>query len=152
MMALSELVSFHAVCRTDKGNAHQYRINTGHYLVSNAIIPALDGEELFWNDVGKVVRKKTLPRPIAAIAIESPMRKTEFAPTTKVEMVLLFATGRHRLRAWPTLPAMALAVLERHGLNIDPVLMDINSMSREEHAPIWRKVEREGILLFGKIP
>lgn len=150
MLALEELMSISVVQMTPSGNAHLFQLNPGHYFVTKAIKPMFEAEVLFWADLGKTVRRKVTPRPVAAIATGAPVR-TETLLDGKIELVIIFSTGRNRIRAYPSLEGLKQAVFERHALTIDPVLIDVNSMYREENNALWRRIEREGIQLFGKL-
>jgi hypothetical protein len=151
MMALESLTDMSAVHRDPSGNAYWYQLNNNHYLVAKMLKQAFEAEELFWVDFGKTVRRKVQPRPIAAVAT-GPLTRDESLSEGRIDLVMVFSTGRNRIRAYPALAILAEAIHERYGLEVEPTLLDVNTMDRSENDALWRRVEREGILLFGTLP
>lgn len=151
MMALDSLAAVYAVHGEAVGNARLYQLNPNNYFINKAIRPAFEAEDLFWTDFRKTVRRHIHPRPIAAI-VTGPLARDEDAINTRVQLTLLFSTGRNRIRAFSSLDALHDAVSSRYAVTIDPVLLDVNNMDADKHEPLWRRVEREGILLFGTLP
>lgn len=151
MMALEELLAIFAVTCEPAGKAHLYQLNRTNYFVSKALRPAFEAEDMFWTDFRKTVRRLVHPRPLAAI-VTGPLARDESAVNTRVQLTLLFATGRNRIRAFSSMAALNEAVNSRYAVSIDPVLLDVNTMDEDKHEPLWRRVEREGILLFGTLP
>jgi DNA-binding transcriptional ArsR family regulator len=151
MLALDALTDARAVYREDSGRAHFYTLNRNHYLVSRALRPAFDAEERFWEDLAKLVRRMVRPRPLAAVAT-GPLARDETDYGGRLLLTMLFSTGRGRIRAMGSLTALAEALRDRYALVLESSLLDTNTMDREEYIPLWRRVEREGILLFGTLP
>ena len=44
------------------------------------------------------------------------------------------------------------ALWDRHAVNLEYELLDVRNMDNEENTALWKRVEREGILLFGSLP
>jgi hypothetical protein len=65
---------------------------------------------------------------------------------------MLFSSGRNRLRSLGSIRSLADAIRDRYGMVLEHQLLDMNTMDRKEYIPLWRRVEREGILLFGTLP
>lgn len=151
MMALEDLVACAVVDRALAGNAHLYTLNTSHYLFARTLKPGFEAEDLFWDDVRKAVRRVVVPRPLAAVAT-GPLSRDESLPTGRIELTMIFATRRHRIRAFQTMDKLSDVVWQRYGAEVDPILLDVVSMNREAYETLWRRIEREGILLFGTIP
>ena len=151
MTALEALVEISAVQRDATSSAYWYELNHTNYLVSKPIKQAFEAEDLFWNDFGKTVRRNIQPRPIAAVAT-GPLARDETLSEGRVDLVMVFPTGRSRLRAFPALEGLAEAIHHRYGIEVEPNLLDVNTMDRSENDALWRRVEREGILLFGTLP
>jgi hypothetical protein len=151
MLALEALRELCAVHLELAGNRHHYTLNRDNYFVAKAIRPAFDAEDLFWADFTKTVRRHVRPRPLAAVAT-GPLARDENALNTKIQLTLLFATGRNRIRAFRGMDALTDEVYQRYAVLVDPVLLDINNMDEEKNDTLWRRVEREGILLFGSLP
>jgi hypothetical protein len=151
MMALEVLVEHSAVSLEQVGNAHRYLLNRNHYFVSKALKPAFEAEDLFWTDVTRTIRRVVSPRPIAAVAT-GPLARDEASVNTKIQLTLLFSTGRNRIRAFGCMENLIGEVQNRYAVTVDPLLLDINNMDEEKNDTLWRRVEREGILLFGNLP
>jgi hypothetical protein len=151
MMALDYLVEQAAVLFTEQTNAHQYALNRNHYFVMKALKPAFEAEDLFWTDFRKAVRRHVHPYPIAAVAT-GPLARDEYSLNLKIELTMLFATGRHRIRAFSCMDALAEAVWMRYAASVEPVLLDLNTMDQDKYDTLWRRVAREGVLLFGSLP
>jgi len=151
MLALETLVEARAVHREESGRAHFYTLNHNHYLVAKGLKPAFDAEDLFWDDLRKTVRRVVRPRPVAAVAT-GPLARDETGYGGRLILTMLFSTGRNRIRSLATIEALAKTIRDRYALILEHHLLDINTMDREEYVPLWRRVEREGILLFGTLP
>lgn len=151
MVALDSLVESGAVEREETGRSYLHSLNHDHYLVSRALRPAFEAEELFWDDLGKTVRHIVRPRPIAAVAT-GPLTREETEYGGRLFLTMLFSTGRNRIRSLATIRNLSDTVRNRYALTMEHTLLDLNTMDREEFAPVWRRVEREGILLFGTLP
>ncbi len=151
MLALEALTEIHAVHREDAGRAYHYTLNKTHYLVSKAMKPAFEAEELFWDDLSKTIRRAVRPRPMAAIAT-GPLAREETDYGGRLTLTMVFETGRERLKALLTMEKLTETIRDRHALIIEHHLLDPHTMDQEEYAPLWRRVEREGILLFGTLP
>jgi len=151
MLALEALVEARAVHREQNGNSHLYTLNQDSYLVAKALRPAFEAEELFWDDVAKTVRRIVKPRPLAAIAT-GPLAREETEYGGRMTLTMLFSTGRNRIKSLATIPTLAETIRDRYALVLEHYLLDMNTMDREEYEPLWRRVEREGILLFGTLP
>ena len=151
MMALEALQSLFAVTCDVTGHAHQYSLNRSHYFVAKALKPAFEAEDVFWTDFRKTIRRLVLPRPIAAV-VTGPLARDDDALNTRVQLTMIFSTGRNRIRAFGCMEALNEAVTMRYAVSIDPVLLDVNNMDEDRNDALWRRVEREGILLFGTLP
>lgn len=151
MLALENLELAAVVTRTPAGRAHHFDLNKTHYLFRKALKPAFEAEVLFWDDLRKTVRRFVQPRPTAAVAT-GPMARDERLPNGKVELMLLFTTGRNRVRAFNCMDTLSEEVWNRYAVNLDPVLLDPHSANLETYQPLWRRIEREGILLYGTLP
>ena len=68
MLALDELETLR-VLRVDRlARGHAYLLNEENYFVLKALRPALESEVYFWEDLGKTIRRRVHPRPVAAVA------------------------------------------------------------------------------------
>lgn len=150
MLALESLTDIFAVIADESAHTHQYSLNIENYFVAKGLKPAFEAEDLFWADFRKTVRRVVRPRPIAAV-VTGPLARDESALSTRIQLTLLFATGRNRIRAFSCMEALNEAVTKRYAVSIDPVLLDINNMDEDKNDALWRRVEREGILLFGTL-
>lgn len=151
MLALAALVDARAVFWESAGRSHLYTLNRDHYLASKALKPAFEAEELLWIDVARTIRRIVKPRPIAAVAT-GPLAREETDYGGRLMLTMLFSSGRNRLRSLASIRALADAIRDRYGMVLEHQLLDINTMDRKEYIPLWRRVEREGILLFGTLP
>lgn len=151
MLALEHLVQMGVVNREIAGRAHQYTLNESSYLVAKALKPAFDAEVLFWDDLQRLIRRTVHPRPQAAVAT-GPLARGEAEYGGRLMLMMLFASSRERMRALAVMPRLATRVRERYAMALEHHLLDDNTMEREEYAPLWHRVEREGILLFGTLP
>ena len=151
MAALEGLVEARAVFRVEAGRAYLFSVNHDNYLVSRAMKAAFEAEESFWLDLAKVVRRVVRPRPLAAVAT-GPLARDETDYGGRLLLTMLFSTGRNRIRAMSSIGVLAETVRDRYAMILEPSLLDTNTMDRQEYSPLWRRVEREGILLFGTLP
>lgn len=151
MLALEELVAISAVQGAVNRASHQYTLNTDNYFVSKALLPAFAVEDAFWTDFRKLVRRMTVPRPLAVVAT-GPLARDEIPANWRIPLVMVFKTGRQRIRAFRGMAALQTATLRRYAITIEPMLLDENTMHDPQYDPLWRRVEREGILLFGQLP
>lgn len=151
MQALESLVGLSAVHVDEQTHAHWFTLNRNNYFVAKALKQAFETEDLFWDDFRKTVRRVVLPRPLAAIAT-GPLARDESAINTKIELTLIFRTGRNRIRAFSSIEQLNQALWDRYAVTVDAVLLDTNIMNQDKYDTLWRRVAREGILLFGAIP
>ncbi len=151
MVALESLVEIFAVSFTVSGNAHLYELNRTHYFVAEALKPAFEAEDQFWTDFRKFVRRRVMPRPVAAVATGA-LARDDGSLNTRIQLTLLFSTARNRIRAFSCMEALQEAVVQRYAVTVDPVLLDVKNMDEDKYDALWRRVEREGILLFGTLP
>jgi len=151
MCALEILVEARAVHREKNGRSHLYTINHNNYFVDKVMETAFEAEELLWDDLRKTVRRTVRPRPLAAVAT-GPLAREENDYGGKLILTMLFPSGRSRIRSLSSMTNLAEAVRDRYGMILEHHLMDINTMDKGKYLPIWRRVEREGILLFGTLP
>ncbi len=151
MLALDALVDLSAVELEQTPQANWYLLNRGSYLVAKALKPAFEAEDLFWDDLRKTVRRVVLPRPVAAVAT-GPLARDESESGGRIELTLVFSTARNRLRAFRTIETLEETVWSRYAVDISTALLAETEVDDDEYDALWRKVEREGILLFGALP
>lgn len=151
MNALTLLVTARAVNRIEESNRHLYEINMTHYLVQKALRPAFEAEEMFWADMAKTVRNTVRPRPIAAVAT-GPLAREETIYGGRITLTMLFDRKTDRIKCLSSVSKLADVIRERYDLSLEHHLLDMNTMDRKEYEPLWRRVENEGILLFGALP
>ena len=151
MMALDALVEVAAARFDLSGNAHLYSLNRNNYFVAKGLRAIFEAEDLFWTDFRKTIQRHVRPRPLAAIAT-GPLARDDTSLNTRIELTMLFPTGRNRIRAFGCMESLNERVFERYAVIIDPVLLDMNIMDEDKYDTLWRRVEREGILLFGSLP
>ena len=151
MMALEALVEFSAVKCEQSTQANWYEINHLNYFVAKAIKHIFDAEDLFWDDLRKTIRRIVHPRPIAAVAT-GPLARNERDSSGRINLTMVFSTGRNRIRAFNDMETLVEKVWERYALPITTTLLDINTAEYDEYQSLWKRVEREGILLFGTLP
>lgn len=151
MQCLEQLHDASIVDKEIVGNAHYYTLNSRNYLVNKALKPAFEAEELLWEDIRKTVRKIVHPRPTAAVAT-GPVVRDEGLSTGRLELTLLFSTGRSRIRAFQCIEELTETFWDKYAVQVDPVLIDPNRIEHESYEALWRRIEREGVLLFGVLP
>jgi hypothetical protein len=151
MLALESLVDGAAVQCESTPQANWYELNRQHYLVAKALKAAFDAEAQFWEDLRKTVRRIVLPRPTAVIATGAIARE-ETISSGRLELTMIFTSGRNRIRAFRTLENLEEAIWERYALDVTSTLLDENIVDDDEFEGLWRRVEREGVLLFGTLP
>lgn len=151
MLALDALTDCSVVRCEITAQANWYEINPRSYFVCKALKPAFEAEDLFWDDLRKLVRRMVRPRPVSAVATGA-LARMERDPTGRLELTLLFNVGRNRVRAYRCLDELVEAVWERYAVNIDAHWIDTSSADRPEYEPLWRRIEREGVLLYGTLP
>ena len=151
MLAIEELESLRVLKVDRQAHRHACTLNEENYFVRKALRAAFESEIYFWADLGKTIRRTIHPRPVAAVAT-GPLARDDVLTSHKVEVVLFFADGRQRLRAFPSLGVLREASATRYAVELTATFVDANSMNRDEFESLWRRVEREGILLYGKIP
>lgn len=151
MLALEALTDIRAVNAQRAGRANLYSLNLNHYLVAKAVRPAFEAEHMFWADLAKTVQRVVRPRPLAAVAT-GPLVRDETEYGGRITLTVLFLTGRDRLKSFRSIQRLGELIKDRHDLTLEYQLLDTNTMDKEEYDPLWRRVEREGILLFGTLP
>lgn len=151
MMALEELTA-KRVLRAEITSVHYfYEPNPKSFLWTKAIRPALDAEELFWDDLRKLVRRSVKPVPEAAM-VTGNLARNEAAESGLIDLHLLYEGGRQRLQAYSCLDRLRDKVDERYALEISVTFMDMRNMDDPEFQILWKRIAREGVLLFGKLP
>lgn len=151
MLALESLVDIRAVHMEVAGRAYLYTLNRKHYLVLKALQPAFNAEDMFWADLAKTVREVVRPKPLAAVAT-GPLVRDETEYGGRITLTVLFATQKGRIKALRSLHRLAERIRDRHSLILEHHVLDLNTMDKRQYIPLWRRVEREGILLFGTLP
>ncbi len=156
MQALNSLTNEGVLLKSVQGNAHFFSGNPRHYLWTKAICPALDAELGFWDDLRKTVRRHMHPKPEAAM-VTGPLTRFPDMPlpgtgSETLEIHLLFSTGRQRLQAYRALDRLQENLRARYALKAQVTFMDIRTMNDPEFSPLWTRIAREGLLLFGKLP
>ena len=151
MYALNTLVEANAVNCEITSSSHLYSLNKKHYLVSKALKPAFDAEELFWDDMRKTIRRIVRPKPVAAVAT-GPLVREETDFGGRLTIIMLFSTGGSRIRSLKSIQKLGQTFRERYSLTLEHHLLDHRTMDEAENEPLWNRVEREGILLFGSLP
>lgn len=156
MLALNALTEQGVLLKTLQGNAHLFSGNAKHYLWTKAICPALDAETGFWDDLRKTIRRSMHPKPDAAMVTGPLVRNPKPSPPvpneTVLEIHLLFASGRQRLQAYRSLDRLQENIRSRYALNAWVTFMDVRTMDDPEFQPVWSRIAREGVLVFGKLP
>ena len=151
MLALESLVDTSVVRCETTPQANWYEANSNNYFFSRALKVVFETEDMFWDDLRKVIRKTILPRPTAAV-ITGPLARNDAESSGKLEITMLFSSGRNRMRAFRSFEDLIEAVWERYALNVEANWLDGNSVELEEYETLWRRIEREGVLLFGTLP
>ena len=151
MMALDELTG-KRVLRVEVTSVHYYyEPNPKSFLWTKSVRPALDAEELFWDDLRKLVRRLVKPVPEAAM-VTGVLAREDAAESGLIELHLLYEGGRQRLQAYRCLDRLRAKVDERHALEVSVTFMDMRNMDDPEFQALWKRIAREGVLLFGKLP
>jgi len=151
MLALEALCDLAAVHVEQTSQANWYTINLNNYFVAKIVKTAFECEELFWDDLRKLVRRKVTPRPTSAI-ITGPLARDEELATGRLEITLVFTNGRNRIRAYQCADELTDSIWDRYALNAEINWLDENIYDDEDYELLWRRIEREGILLFGTLP
>ena len=151
MMALAALEDAQAVTCRHGSSAHAYELNRNHYFVTRCLRHLFDYEDRFWEDLRRLVQRTVRPRATAVVVTGS-LARDDGREAQRLDLAILFATGRMRLQALPTLNRLEQRVHERYGLGLQCTPMDLNNMDRPEYAVHWRRIEREGLLLNGQLP
>jgi hypothetical protein len=151
MLALESLTEQRILRVEVTASKYLYHINRRHFLWAKAVRPALEGEEGFWEDVRKLVMRSVKPRPEAAMAT-GPLARDESSEEGVLDLHLLFTTGRQRLQAYQCLERIRKRVEDRYGLEVNVTFMDKRNMDDPEFMNLWKRIAREGVLLFGKLP
>jgi hypothetical protein len=151
MNALEVLTDARAVHQTKETNRYLYTLNTDNYLIWRALRPAFDAEELFWADLAKTIQRTVRPKPVAAVAT-GPLVREETSYGGRITLTMLFNTKTDRIKCLSAVSRLAARLRERYDLTMEHHLLDMNTMDRKEYEPLWRRVEKEGILLFGALP
>jgi DNA-binding transcriptional ArsR family regulator len=151
MLALESLVDMRAVHMEVSGRSYLYTLNRKHYLVTKGLNAAFKAEDMFWADVAKTVRAVVRPKPLAAVAT-GPLVRDETEYGGRITLTVLFATRKGRIKALRSLHTLADRIRDRHSLILEHHVLDVNTMDERQYIPLWRRVEREGILLFGTLP
>ena len=151
MLALESLSEASAVRCEVTPQANWYRVNSNHFLMEKALEPAFEAEDLFWDDLRKLVRRLVRPRPVAAVAT-GPLTRDDSLSDGRLEITMIFTSGRNRIRAFRCLDELIEAVWDRYALSVEANWLDINSVEQEEYEPLWRRIAREGVLLYGTLP
>ena len=151
MLALEALVDTSVAHCEVTPQANWYEANPNNYFFTKALKPAFEAEDLFWDDLRKMVRRVIRPRPIAAV-VTGPLARDESEASGRLELTMIFASGRNRIRAYRCLEDLAEAVWDRFALNVEVNWIDTNIVEDEEYEPLWRRIEREGVLLYGTLP
>jgi len=151
MTALEELDHLRVVLCEAHPSCHRYQVNRRHYLWSKALRMALEAEELFWDDLRKVIRRVLKPAPIAAI-VTGPLARDMPGELRDLPLHLLYRTGRERLQSYHGVERLQNRIDERYGLDVKATFMDLRSMEKPEYASLWNRIAREGLLVFGDLP
>jgi hypothetical protein len=151
MLALEKLCQQNVLVVDATASEYWFKPNPGNYLWLKAVRPALEAEEGFWDDLRKLVRRSVKPVPEAAI-VTGVLAKEQDSATGPIELNLLYEGGRQRLQAYRCLERLREKVDQRYALEISVTFMDMRNMDDPEFQTLWRRIAREGVLLFGKLP
>ena len=151
MLALEALSDASVVRCESTAQANWYEANESNYFFTKAIKPAFECEDLFWDDLRKVIRRIVTPRPIAAV-VTGPLARNETECTGRLEITMIFNSGRNRMRAFRTFEQLLDAIWDRYALNVEANWMHTGSVDDQDYETLWRRIEREGVLLYGKLP
>jgi hypothetical protein len=151
MLALDALVDAAMVRCENTSQANWHEINPGNYFFAKALKAAFEAEDLFWDDLRKLVRRVVKPRPVAAV-VTGPLARDETQSTGRLEVTLLFNSGRNRIRAYRCFDEVVESVWDRYALNLELNWIDTNTVEDADYEPLWRRIEREGVLLYGALP
>jgi hypothetical protein len=150
MTALADLADRCIVHCDYTSTCNLYRLNRANYYVRKVLRSGFDAEIYFWDDLRRIVRRVVKPRPIAAVA-SGPSARREDLPTGLVTVTLLFETGHERIRALKTVPRLQAEIKDRLTLDSSVRPLDTNNMHDGRFDPLWREIEREGLVLFGTL-
>ncbi len=151
MLALEEL-ALRRVLRAEITSVHYYyEPNPKSFLWTKSVRPALDAEELFWDDLRKLVRRSVKPVPEAAM-VTGRLAREDDAEDGVIDLHLLYEGGRQRLQAYRCLERLREKVDQRYALDVAVTFMDMRNMDDPEFQVLWKRIAREGVLLFGKLP
>ena len=151
MMAL-EALSAKRILRSEITSVHYfYEPNPQSFLWIKSVRPALDAEELFLDDLRKLVRRTVKPVPEAAM-VTGVLTREESSESGMLELHLLYEGGRQRLQAYRCMERLRDKVDQRYALEITVTFMDMRNMDDPEFQALWKRIAREGVLLFGKLP
>ena len=151
MTALEELTALHVVHCAVESSTYAFELNQKNFFVRKSLKPALQGEQAFWADLCTTVRRLARPKPEAAV-VTGPLTRDETLSSGVVELHHLFTNGRDRLRAYRNFDRLREQIQDRYALELTSTFMDLRTMDAPEFKPIWSRIAREGVLLFGKLP
>jgi len=151
MLALEELTAKRILRAEITSVSYFYETNPKSFLWTKAVRPALDAEELFWDDLRKLVRRTVKPVPEAAM-VTGVLAREDQAESGLIDLHLLYEGGRQRLQAYRCLDRLREKIDERHALDVSVTFMDMRNMDGPEFQVLWKRIAREGVLLFGKLP
>ena len=63
-----------------------------------------------------------------------------------------FYITTNRIRGFRSMEPLADALWDRYGIELGYELINMNAVDDEQYETLWRRVEREGVLLFGALP
>ena len=151
MLALEALSDISVVRCESTAQANWYQVNNSNYFFIKAIKPAFECEDLFWDDLRKVIRRIVTPRPVAAV-VTGPLARDETQCTGRLEVTMIFDSGRNRMRAFRTFEQLLDTIWDRYALNVEANWIHTSSVDDQDYETLWRRIEREGVLLYGKLP
>lgn len=151
MLALDALTDLAAVHCEQTPQAHWYELNRSHYLFAKGLRHGFDAEDQFWEDLRKTVRRVVVPRPLAAV-VTGALARDESDLEGRLDITMVFTNSRTRIRAFRGMDALEEEVWNRYALEMTYNLLLAAEVDDDEYNTLWRRVEREGVLLFGKLP
>lgn len=151
-LVLKELEKVGVLVSKKYGTSLVFRLNRGHYLVDDLLVPVFKKERQSLDDFSKFIVPKVKTPYLSIVLFGSTARGTEHFGSD-LDLLLLIKSEKSKNAAELELIEIGLAVIKKFGNSLSPIVMTKSefSLKYKKKDKLVRNIVKEGRILAGDI-
>ena len=147
---LTSLENIGIIKRLRGGRDHLFVINRVHYLVSEAIIPLLNAEKVFLDEISKDIKSKLKNKCNSVYIFGSVARKDE-SPGSDFDICIVMNSSKERQILEEEIAELRSRTFLKYGITLSPLFITLKEFVNKYNSdkPPVNNIVKEGFLIYG---